>query len=124
MLHLFLALIASAFAQTNTRYTCQYAYMGMSAARVELLVYADGEPAASALISIGNSRDAHKESVTPEARGEDELVHVWISKEKPDNAVEMIVYQNRKSNGGSVIINHNIPIGKEIWGDCTVTSGN
>lgn len=112
-------LFTSFYATADTTLNCSYAYMNVPMTDIELLIYADGEPASSVQVTMGPGTPTHKESVTPEVRAADEFVHLWISKEKPENAIEMIVYTSKKSEGQSVIINHQVPLGSHVWGNCT-----
>src|SRR5262245_15064545 len=63
----------------------------------------------------------HQETLTAEPLAAGEKVHAWISKENPQNAIEFITYSEMKAKGDTVIINHNVPFGKEVWGTCAVS---
>jgi len=95
---------------------CSYAFMGAPMAEVELGLKADGSPESSAHITMHGK--SHFESVTPEKLGPDELVHAWISKENPENTIEMVVYRTRSPKGQSKLVNAKMPMAKEVWGDC------
>lgn len=106
-------------ARAETTITCNYTIMSAPFASVELGLYDDGTPFPSAQISVGPGTKPHKESVTPEPLGPNELVHAWISKENPRNAVELIIYIEKQVQGQSKMINPNLPFGKEVWGECS-----
>lgn len=99
---------------------CDYKYYGYPFAQVQIYIFPGGEVASSATIT--NQGKSHKESVTVEPLAAGENLHVWISKENPQNAVEMIAYSEAKAEGDSVLINHNVPISKEVWGNCVSSS--
>ena len=49
-------------------------------------------------------------------------MHVWISKEQPDGAIEMITYKVPQADGTQgKLINKNVPFGQEMSGPCTLT---
>lgn len=112
-----LLLLAPASLWANTLVHCDYVFMNVPMSSVEIMVYDDGEPASSVQVTMQGS--THKETATPEVRAADEFVHVWISKEKPENTIEMVVYNTKRTEGQSKIVNHQMPIAKEIWGECT-----
>ncbi len=118
MFKLLLLLFAlPAFASDEVLVQCDYAFMGVPTSKVQFSVY-KGELGSSVSVTMPNGA-THKETLTPEKLGADEFMHGWISKENPQNTIEIIVYQEAKSQGQSVLINHNVPIGKEMWGTCT-----
>jgi hypothetical protein len=106
-------------AQSVKTMKCSYAFMSAPMAEVELGFKTDGTPESSAHITMHGQ--SHYESVTAEAPATNELIHVWISKENPENKIEMIVYQTRGPQGQSKLVNAKMPMGKEIWGDCVFT---
>ncbi len=105
-----------------TMLDCQYNFMGAPTAGVRMSVDANGKPGISAEITM--SGRTHKETVTPAELQDGQFAHVWLSKENPNNAIEMIVYRQPQANGNSVLINHNVPINKEMWGECAGVPAN
>lgn len=74
---------------------------------------------------MGPGSPLNKYTVTPDVLQAEELVHVWISKEQPDGAIEMITYKEPQKDGTQgKMINHNVPLGQEMSGPCTVTKLN
>lgn len=97
--------------------SCAYAIYGAPFSTVEIHFDGDGRAQSPATVIV--SGKAHTESVTLEPNGPGESLHLWLSKESSQNDLEMIVYEERRPQGDSKLINHHIPIGKEMWGDCT-----
>jgi hypothetical protein len=98
-------------------FACDYAFMGMPTTSVEVYINADGTPASSVQVTVQGR--SHKESATPEVVAADEDVHLWISKESAENSIEMVIYKEAKAEGLSKLVNHHVPIGQEMWGNCT-----
>lgn len=115
----FTILFASFSAYAETKITCDYGFMGAPFTKIAVVLYDDGTPASSVEITPTGAMSPQKESATPEVLGENELVHLWISKERPQNTIEMVVYRNKTAEGQSKIVNENIPVGKVMWGECT-----
>ena len=97
---------------------CQYSYYSAPMCRIQLGLQADGTPENFALITMQDGR-THTESITLDNKSGNEWVHAWLSKENPDNAIEMIVYNQPQALGQSKIVNAKSPFAKEIWGTCT-----
>lgn len=114
---LLLAFVIGSSASADTQVICSYSYMGYPTAKITVSISDEGAPSPSALIDMQGK--THKESLTGVEKAPDELLHGWISKESPDNAIELIIYQQPKAQGQSVAINHNVPAGQEMWGTCT-----
>lgn len=116
---MWMAFVTLALARAETTINCNYSYQNFPTATVQIYVDDTGAPASSAQIAQPPGSPVHKESVTPEARASDEFLHIWLSKENAGNAIEMVVYRDPKTQGNSVLINHNVPFGQEMWGNCT-----
>jgi hypothetical protein len=113
-----LLFMASA-AHADVNLSCTYMFYGTPTASVAVSIDDNGVPGSSAMISMGPGTQPHKESLTPEALGDNEYMHAWLSKESAENSVEMIVYKEKQAQGNSVLINHHVPLAQEMWGDCT-----
>ena len=100
-----------------TDIACDYKFMGVDMARVEVAVDENGRPDSSVQVTMQGR--SHKETATPEVLAADEFLHLWISKENPENTIEMVIYKARRAEGRSKLVNHNVPIGKEVWGECS-----
>lgn len=107
-------------AETVTHVHCEYSFMNVPLSSSELDVMPDGTPDSFANVTM--SGQAGKFTTTPETLAADELVHVWLSKEQPDTHIEMITFKEAKDGIQSKMINHDIPIGQEMSGPCTITS--
>lgn len=103
----------------ESRVACQYAFYGAPFTKIEVVIYDDGEPAPSVLITPTGATSPQKATATPEVRAENEYIHLWIAKEDPNNMLEMIVYKEKLAGGQSKLINPNAPFVKEMWGDCS-----
>ena len=105
-----------------TLITCNYNYSAMPAGTVQLKLMADGTPVSPAQFALsGNSFSPQSVTpITPLAAGE--MVHVWLDHEDPTNQVEMIVYTQPQASGQSELINHNVPMGQDVWGTCSMTA--
>lgn len=96
---------------------CNYQFMGTPFSRVQIGVSSDGVP--DDFVTIIVQGQSHIESFTPVALADGELLHGWLSKEAPENTVEMIVYEEMQAQGQSKLVNHNVPFAKEVWGTCS-----
>jgi len=68
---------------------------------------------------INSFGQTHRESLTAVEAAPEEMIHAWISKENPQNAIELIIYKTAQPDGRSKMINPQMPDpGKVIWGDC------
>lgn len=105
-----------------TKISCDYAFMTVPFANVEIVMQPDGSLSSSALITPHQGKP-HKESLTEEIKAGNELMHGWISKESTDNSIEMIIYKDKQADGQSKLINPHVPIGQEMWGNCTGIPG-
>jgi hypothetical protein len=103
----------------SAQLSCSYTFQTVPFATVQIGILENGMPESSAMISSGPAAPAHKETVTPAPLANGEYLHVWLSKENPDNTVEMIIYNPPHAEGQSVLINNNVPLGKEVWGSCS-----
>ena len=115
-MHIFISLLWPFFSSAQT-INCQYVLSGAPMASVEAVINEDGE--VGPFVQVTLQGRTHQESATNEPRAFGESVHLWIAKQNPEQAIEMIVFEPRRAQGQSVLINHNVPFGKEIWGDCT-----
>ena len=108
---------AHAEQREGLRARCTFTTFTIQFATVELMIYEDGTPDASAQITqYGGS---HKTPVTPETKGPGEYAHVWLGKGVPNEELEMIIYFAAQPSGRAKLINPAVPIGKEMWGECT-----
>ena len=118
LLSLFLlAHSAAASAGPARTLDCNYTFMSVPFTEVQLGLSEAGTDEFVTVITQGRG---HRESFTPEATAADMLLHGWISKESAENQIEMIVYKEPKKQGQSVLINHKMPMGKEVWGKCAL----
>jgi len=117
LLSLFLLLPSSASAADPTSLLrCDYRFQGFAVAQLELPLFADGSPADFVRVILQGK--PHLESFTVDTPGEGQAVRGWVSKGHPDNEIEMVVYQQAQRSGNSKIVNHRVPMGKEVWGEC------
>jgi hypothetical protein len=105
-------------ARASTQISCNYTYQSFPFASVALSLASDGTPVSPAHVT--EQGVTHTESVTPDIVASGEVAHVWLSKEVAANAVEMIVYAQATANGQSELINHNVPMGQDVWGTCSI----
>lgn len=98
--------------------SCPYKLMGTDFAKNDLGILANGEP--EEYVTITHYGSSHREGITPQAPAPGEWLHFWISKDTK-NEIEVIVFQESKKFGNSVMYNHSIPYGKEMWAACTTT---
>lgn len=96
--------------------SCRYEFMNVEVSTVRYDFDANGTVAGD--VTVSAQGQGHTESFTSQAPGADEFLHGWISKENPKNAIEAIIYREPKSQGLSVLINHNVPVGQQIWAQC------
>lgn len=104
----------------RTQYSCLYRYMGTEFSQVSFGVSIDGKYDDHAEVSIYGK--GHSESLTASALQAGEQVNAWLSIESDENSVQLIVYLDRKKQGNSKLINPHVPIGKDVWGDCQITT--
>jgi hypothetical protein len=102
----------------DKQYDCAYKFFGVDFAQVKVTLLASGKVEAAAVVT--NQGRSHEETTTAETAAPGESLHLWLSKENPQNAVELITYAMPQANGDSVLINHNVPFGQEVWGQCSV----
>jgi hypothetical protein len=119
---IFLSLLISvlSLAQESKWLKCEYAFYSMPTTTVSLELFADGSTADHVKVTMQGK--SHLEGFTLEEKSADLFLRGWISKDIPDNAIEMIVYKEKKPLGLSKLVNHKMPFGKEMWGDCVVSS--
>ncbi|MGZ3721380.1 MAG: hypothetical protein ACXVA9_00535 [Bdellovibrionales bacterium] len=98
--------------------SCSYQIYGAPYAAVAFSIFDDGRLDNSAQITMTGAA-MHKETLTADTAKSDEFVHAWISKESPQNQIELIIYNSPQPQGRSKIVNNQVPFGKEMWGDCT-----
>lgn len=99
---------------------CDYQMYGVAFSRVELGFLESGQ--AEEFVTVSVQGKSHRESFQLVEALPGESLHGWISKESSENSIEMIIYEEKQSAGDSKLINHHVPFGKEIWGNCTTTS--
>jgi hypothetical protein len=105
-----------AAAAPNWTIHCDYAFMGAPMSSVDLETLPDGRFGPAARISIQGA--THLESYSEEAPAPGELAHGWISKESPENRIELVIYREPTPQGRSKLVNHQVPFGQEVWGGC------
>lgn len=98
--------------------SCSYSIYGAPYATVAFSIYEDGRLDNSAQITMTGGV-SHKETLTADPEKAGEFVHAWISKESPQNQIELVIYNTPQPQGRSKIVNHQVPIGQEMWGECT-----
>jgi hypothetical protein len=95
---------------------CDYKYMYMPAAQLELGFWSNNEPQTSLALAFGIGGVSQKQTFTPGPLAENEMAHGIISKEAPSGAIELIIYSQPQPQGDSRLINHNFS--QEFWGTC------
>lgn len=113
---LFLTL-GSAFAADTYDLKCDFSYAGFPTASLMFSIDGDGVPSSS--VTVNQSGAVHKETLTGETKADGEYFHGWLSKESKDNSIELIVYTQKQDLGNGVMINHHVPFGQDMWGNCT-----
>lgn len=109
-------LVASHRALAESSMTCEYSYYGAPMATIVLFYDEAGALRDLAKITM-NGASTHWESVTAVTAAPGEIFHAWFSKDT-QNEIEMILYAQPQKLGRSKIVNHQMPMAKEIWGDC------
>lgn len=104
-------------ATQQEEYTCSYQIYGAPFAEVTLTVI-DGVPQDRAKIVFQGRQN--EESVTPVDVAPGEKFHVWLSKENPDNSLELFIFSAPQVKGDSKLVNHHMPVLNEMWGPCQV----
>lgn len=104
------------FSSNQVEYRCSYSIYAAPFAEVHLVVR-DGKPDEFAKIVFQGRQS--QETVTQEVSAMGEILHVWLSKESPDNNLEMIIFEQDAGQGNSKLINPHMPVLKEMWGHCT-----
>jgi hypothetical protein len=116
MLSLLLLFVSQpAHADYHWTIRCEYFFAQVPMSTVEFSVEPDGRFSPAARITMQGR--THLESFTQEENGPGERVHGWLSKEN-QNALELMIYEDGKSK----VVNHDVPIGKEMWGSCAFPS--
>ncbi|MCO5142423.1 MAG: hypothetical protein M9962_04965 [Oligoflexia bacterium] len=100
--------------------SCEYKIAGVPFSQVSLGFLENGQSEDFVTVSVQGK--SHRESYTPAALESGERIHGWISKESSENSIEIVIYQERQKFGVSKLVNHRVPIGKEIWGECNDSS--
>lgn len=109
-------LLGSAAANATTVLKCDYDFYSGPFATIELEIGEEGAlPSAAKITQYGR---VHYESVTPVEVEAGERYHYWLSKENPQNALEVIIYLETKDGKNSKMINHHMPYGKVMTGIC------
>lgn len=117
VLSLFCLMIPAAAGAAATL-ECGFDNAGMRAWDVRLFLLDDGSLGSSAEVVVSGSGRMHKESVTAESTAAGELYHLWLSRETPQHALEMIVYPERDGRMPARMINPNMPFFREVRGNC------
>jgi hypothetical protein len=95
---------------------CDFQYMGMPAARVDLGFWSDNSPQASLQLAFGMGSSSEKKTVTPVPLAAGERAHIIVSKEVPNGSLELILYSQPQAKGETRLINHQFT--QEFWGRC------
>lgn len=118
LLILFVLILAPFAAMADeTTLTCDYAYYGAPMAKIILYFDEMGKLKDSAKITMGGAGNPHWESITEVDRANGETLHAWFSKDT-SNEVEFVLYDQPQKLGRTKIVNHQMPMAKDIWGDC------
>jgi hypothetical protein len=104
-------------ASADSYVTCVYKFAGVEFATIAGTIYDDGTPASS--VQITHQGSTHKETATTDIIGPGEFAHFWISKQDPENDIEVIMYKPAQPDGDSKMINHHMPFGDTMWAQCT-----
>lgn len=113
---LLLAAATNAQAEPNWSTHCDYFFGGYPLTGIDFSWSTEGQPGPAVRSTIQGK--SHLESLTVEAAAPGERLHGWISKESPDNSVEVILYRAPQPAGDSKMVNHHVPFGQEVWGKC------
>lgn len=113
-----LFLISSTAFAAGTRVSCDFVYYGAPFATVGFDQFADGGYGTAATVTQYGC--SHEELIAPVARAAGEKAHLLVSPES-QNELELIVYEQPQAQGQARLINHHVPIGKEVWGGCGFT---
>jgi len=95
---------------------CDYKYIMMPAASIDIGFWSDNEPQTSLMLTMGMGGSSEKKTVTPVPLANDEMAHATISKEVANGSLELIIYAQPQAQGNSRLINHNFS--QEFWGTC------
>lgn len=116
MLFFYSLLFSVASWAQQTTISCDYQIVGVPFSQVSLGFLENGQPEDFVTVTVQGR--SHRESYTPVHPSAGEKLHGWISQESSENSIEMIVFEEKQSNGDSKLVNHRVPFGKEIWGSC------
>lgn len=97
--------------------SCDHTIFGAPFVTVELEILPDGSLGQTAKVSVTAQGKPHPESVTQEPSRPGELYHLWLSKESPENSIEMMVYQE-ETRFRSKLVNARYGVGREAPGVC------
>lgn len=115
-LALLIALPALAEGEPAAHFSCAYKFMGTDFAGVALGILPDGST--EDFVTVTHYGKSQRASCTHMPLAKGEMMHFWISKESKDNSIEVIVFEEARKEGKSVMINPHIPLGREMWGEC------
>jgi hypothetical protein len=96
---------------------CDHTLFGAPFVTVVLEILPDGSLGQTAKVSMMSQGKPHPESVTQEPIRPGELYHLWISKDNPENSIEMMVYPEGERIR-SKLINPRFGVGREAPGIC------
>lgn len=116
-----LVILASTQALAETALRCDYQFYGSPMAQVTLRIQDSGIPADSAEVTMGGAGRPQSVPVTVVPNAPNEKIHVWLAKDDPNGDIEMVVYNEPQAKGQSKLVNSHIPMGKELWGNCTAS---
>lgn len=96
---------------------CSYGMYGSPITSVGLKMQDESTPGDSAEVAFTGGRP-QSIPVTAVDLAAGEKIHVWLAKDDPNGNIEMIVYQQRQSQGMSKLVNPQSLFAKVLWGDC------
>lgn len=100
---------------------CVYNFYQAPLFTVLFTSYPDGT--ISNMATIQSPGTESTESLTQVEALAGEKLHAWLSKEQPENAIEIIIYETTQPDGfNSKMINDKSPMGKELPGVCTTAA--
>ena len=115
----FIFLLTSTFSlaapEPSWKISCDYSFMNLPMTNVALALDENGNLYEGVKITIQGKQ--HLESFTTAGIAQNELIHGWISK-GTQNEIELVIYKEATPNGRSRLTNHNVPFGKDMWGNC------
>src|SRR4051812_43938801 len=78
---------------------CDYVFAGLPFSSVEITLQPDGHFGPAARVFMQGA--SHLESYSEQTPAANESVHGWISKESPENRIELVIYKEAMPLGQS-----------------------